>query len=73
MDLLMRLYNPEEPKIREGAWYTLAVRIPMGGKAFATRYRKLRAVKIYERVILFEDESGLRECWTRWELARCVV
>lgn len=73
MDLLTRLYNPPEPKIREGEWYVLAVRVPIGGKAFATRRIKLRAVKKYKHVVLFEDEKGIRECWTMWEIARCLA
>ena len=69
-ELLLRLYNPPLPKIVIGAWYTVQIREERSG---LVRQYRIRAVKKYRHVILFETEIGVMECWTIWELARVIV
>jgi len=72
-ELLRNLYNPPPVTIKIGHVYTITDRVPIGGKSFALKARRMRAVAEYKNVVLFEDDRGIRECWTRWELARCMT
>ena len=62
-----------EIKIRVGEVYTIRQRVPIGNCGVVYKPKRLRVVARYKHVILFEDDKGVRECFTPWELERCVV
>lgn len=59
------LQEPGDLGVKVGGWYKLRVEF---AKAFV--YRRMRAVKKFPRFWLFEDERGIRECFSEWYLAR---
>lgn len=64
----MTLYNPEEPVIHVGAWYTFHRSTPAG-----TGYTvRLKAVKKYKHHVLFADAKGIKESIGYWEIARTI-
>lgn len=71
MDLETLINNPIEPVIEPGFWYWLNLRQKVG-EAYIVKRRRFRAVKRFNDWILFEDEAGIRECFTMWELARII-
>lgn len=74
MDLLLAtLQNPPEPTITVGAVYGIRKKIKAGSNHYIIVTKRIRAIAKYKNVILFEDDKGVRECFTRWELARVIV
>ena len=73
MDIVTLINNPPEPKIILGAWYTIIEHEKRGNNGVVIRHRKMRAVSRHRHVVMFESEQGVRECWTLWDLARCVA
>lgn len=71
MDIETLINNPVEPTIVPGAWYWLRL-TQRAGDAYVVKKRQFRAIKRYNDMILFEDERGIRECFTMWELARII-
>ena len=72
MDMVTLINNPPEPVITIGAIYTIAKKVTVQGNNHVIITKRMRAVKKYSNVVLFEDERGTRECFTMWELARCI-
>ena len=72
MDFMTLINNPPEPKITPGMTYTIAKKVTVQDNHYVTVTKRMRAVKKYKTVVLFEDELGIRECFTMWELARCI-
>lgn len=71
-DLMGVLYNPPVPKIQIGAEYTIRYQASSGGNGMIIKTKRMRCVAKYQHVILFENTKGVRECYTPWELARCI-
>lgn len=69
MSFLASLYNPPDPKITLGAWYRIR-KYDGSGASWTIR---CRAIWKNDRLVVFETEKGVRESWTFWELARCLV
>ena len=60
-------------KIRVGDTFTIREVVHVGNGGVAYKTKRLRVVARYTNVVLMENEKGVRECFTPWELERCVV
>lgn len=64
--------NRPEPKLKPGEWYHMETLIFGKGAIQQRKLRKVKAIKRYGDIWLFEDENGWKECWSLWEIARMM-